>query len=110
MNFGRYKNTDWLLHYKVRRFHLYCSSQPPNPNAAQLERAAWLLLEAHYGGPWKMLYALFKREAGMFVDWYVWRSIHRIKRRLGLKPDEETLVAERFKQEEIVVNEMVGQL
>ena len=112
MNTGRYKHTDWHETYAFRRFHLREAITAYKPNARMIEIGSWLLLEAHYGGPWKMIWALFKREVGLFLEHYVTRRIRKIKRRLGFKADnkEAQAMIDRAVQEEAALSEMVRQL
>lgn len=117
MNLGRYKHTDWLLSYKRRRAFLFDCAVTRNCPAKALENGARLLLEAHYCGPWRMLWALFKAEVDSWWLWYVWRPAHVIKRKLGFRPNKHVEMfeayereAERRDQEEAAVEEMVRQL
>ena len=74
------------------------------PNAKLLENAARLLLEAHYVGPWRMLWALFKYQVSL--SWTGARFW--IKLRVSKPVIRE--VVDREVEEEEAIAELVRQL
>lgn len=104
MIFSRNKDTDWLDLYKRRRRALARILWSEKPNARLLENAARLLLEAHYTGPWRMLWALFRYQ--VFLSW----TSARFDVKVRFAGNQIREVVEREAEEEDAIAELVRQL
>jgi len=85
----RYKNKDWQAAYEHSRVRL---SVFLNTNAHfVIAHEAQLMLKAHYRGPWKMLFAIFKRELHSAGLHYLWPKWEWIRTTIFRRPQNEAI-------------------
>ena len=102
----RYKNTNWPRVCNGRVAQLKNMLRVNAPRII-LAESALNFLQAHYGGPWRMVAAVIKWQLRWFFGWYLqdqweWVRVHVLRQ----PPDEFLVEAKRDQAEQKAVERL----
>src|SRR5690348_6821123 len=87
----RYKDKDWQASFESSRMRLAVFLKGDAKVVIAYE--AQMLLKACYGGPWKMLYAMLRRELTSAMLHHLWPKWEWIRTRIFRRSQSEAIAA-----------------